>query len=31
LEGRGREGKVYGEVNSYFEVFKKIGKGFRGF
>ena len=27
MEGRGREGKAYGEVSS----FKKIGKGFGGF
>jgi len=32
LEGRGREGKAYGEVNPcLFGSFKKIGKGFGGF
>jgi len=30
-EGRGGEGKAYGEVNPYLRVLKKIGKGFGGF
>jgi len=31
LEGRGREGKAYGEVNPCLGVLKKIGKSFEGF